>query len=130
MPRVKLDKTKAYGWGVYRYMVGSLYRKEDGTLAVHVTRFGHAISWEDTERNAIAYAVKWSGRFWANLPYFIVPMATAHFGELRNKGFVGFAFKGKFHAFDKPLLAFDAMKAIENKLGNRIREAREMQAAC
>jgi hypothetical protein len=113
LPRIKLDKTKARSWGVYTYMIGALRKDDSGQGIIDRTRFTHANSWERNEKGAVAYAVKWSTSVWACLPYFSVPMATAHFGELRNKGFIGFALDHKYYPFDKPLRFFDALREIE-----------------
>lgn len=117
MPKVKLDVAKADGWGVYGYMVHSLKEREKGNFAVSRKSIHHSSSWEKSEEQTIGYAEKYSTSFWACLVYFGVPMKRPEFGDLRNKGFIGFSVGNKpFQRFEKPLLLFDALKEVERQL--------------
>jgi len=129
LPKIKLDQTKAYGWGYFTYQVGSLYRlKEDGELHLHIQRLNFADSWEHNLKQAIKAAVPRSNKYWATLPYFAVPLKTSHFGDRRGMGFVGYAYKQEWHPFPKPLTLWPTLERIELDLHSKVRTLTKNEA--
>ena len=115
MPKIRLLESNANGWGFFSYMLHALRRNEKGPV-VDRLKVRHAYvsitnSKEETIRQATKDAVS---QYWAEIVYFVVPIKSARFGDLRNKGFIGFVTKGKpFQYFSKPLPLFEALEQIE-----------------
>jgi len=133
LPRLKLDPATAlkHGWGVYSYMVGAAYRhRGDGALACDRLKI-RLMTAGLFEGDARQYAMRTANTLWANMPYFTVPMrSTPVFGEIRNKGMVGFVLGAKFTAFDKPVPLWEAIQGVENLKNNSIRPCPEDCSRC
>ncbi len=122
MPRIKLDESKALTWGCYSYMLGGLHKNSEGIDTVSFRHLAHSMSGQ-TKKEALAWTKEYNTTVWAWLPYFSVPMSTAEVGELRNKGFIGYALASKYVAFEKPLRLFDAIRTIEQGRMPQVAEA-------
>jgi hypothetical protein len=124
LPKIKLDQSKAYGWGYFTYQVGALYQikeEKNSQLHLYVMRLNFANSWEHSMNAAIKVAINRSNEYWAALPYFAVPLKTSYFGDRRGMGFVGYAYKQGWHPFLKPLLIMQALEQIELDLHGKVR---------
>jgi hypothetical protein len=111
MAKLKLEESEANGWGYYAYMY-------EGFRNGYVKRLKFRHSYVDAHGNK-AYTIARAKKegittYWTNVIYFTVPIGNPVFGDLRNKGFIGFIdIHGKLILFDKPLFWSDALKAIE-----------------